>query len=509
MWDRDTEVALGPNPVGGNTFRFAPLALILLCGLFFCYGLNSGELYRTESLRAIIAAEVLRSGNWIVPRLYGEPLFTKPPGMYAAIAVVSWPLGGVTEWSARLPSAIAASVIVVLFYFLFRRHLGPQAGLIAAAVIPLSLIMLDKAPSAEIDMLQVAWVTAAIFCFVRALEQEEEGDRLGARCARPRAIWGWWLGALLCVAGGVLTKWTAPVFFYGTAAPLLWWRGRLRLLWSLPHLVSAAVGAGLCLTWAASAIALEGWDVFSFEVTRQASTHILPTHHHRPYPWLESLGHPVRIWVAALPISAFALPALTGRFFRLWDERERLLLQVMHCWIWPNLIFWSLAPAHNTRHSLPLYPGIAGLAAFVWIAWIRGKLPWRWPRLAPAKALCALLAAGLIAKIIFVHYVTPDRLRGRDPRKKGEMLAALVPEGATLHLFRLKDEGIMFYYGRPAQRLRETENLPSAGEPLYCILRQSEWREFPRQTHVLKHMTDEQGDPVVLVRVVPAEAGKE
>ena len=51
------------------------------CGWLFSYGLTEGEFYRTESLRAIIAAEFLRSGNWIVPRLYGDPLFTEgqPP----------------------------------------------------------------------------------------------------------------------------------------------------------------------------------------------------------------------------------------------------------------------------------------------------------------------------------------------------------------------------------------------------------------------------------------------
>src|SRR5438445_11923508 len=59
------------------------------CGWLFFYGLTEGEFYRTESLRAIIAAEFLRSGNWIVPILYGEPLFTKPTGMYAAIALTS------------------------------------------------------------------------------------------------------------------------------------------------------------------------------------------------------------------------------------------------------------------------------------------------------------------------------------------------------------------------------------------------------------------------------------
>src|SRR4051812_45761077 len=89
--------------------------LLAWCGLLFFYGIGAGELWRTESLRAIIAQEFLRSGNWVVPTLYGEPLFTKPPGMYALIALCSAPFGGVTEWTARLPSALAATLTVRLF----------------------------------------------------------------------------------------------------------------------------------------------------------------------------------------------------------------------------------------------------------------------------------------------------------------------------------------------------------------------------------------------------------
>src|SRR5436190_4018854 len=79
----------------------AVVLLLIWCGSLFFYGLSTGELYRTESLRAIVAEQFLRSGNWIVPTLYGEPIFTKPPGMYAAIALFSWPFGTVTEWTAR------------------------------------------------------------------------------------------------------------------------------------------------------------------------------------------------------------------------------------------------------------------------------------------------------------------------------------------------------------------------------------------------------------------------
>src|SRR5262245_60602989 len=53
------------------------LFLCAWCGVLFFYGLGAGPLWKTEGLRAIVAADMLRSGNWIVPTLYGEPLFTK------------------------------------------------------------------------------------------------------------------------------------------------------------------------------------------------------------------------------------------------------------------------------------------------------------------------------------------------------------------------------------------------------------------------------------------------
>jgi len=93
-------------------------------------------------------------------------------------------------------------------------------------------------------------------------------------------------------------------------------------------------------------------------------------------------------------------------------------------------------------------------------------------------------------------------MHGRQPRAKGEELAALVPAGRTLYLFRVKDEGIMFYYRRPVQRLKNPAQLPSPSEPVYCILDAAEWQTWPRTTtsQVLLKSRDEQGDPLVLVR---------
>jgi 4-amino-4-deoxy-L-arabinose transferase-like glycosyltransferase len=497
--------------------------------LLFFYGLNAGELYRTETLRAIIAAEFLRSGNWIVPTLYGEPLFTKPPGMYAAIALFSLPLGGVSEWTARLPSAVAATAVVFLFYWYFSRQLGRLAGLVAGVIAPTCVMWLDKASAAEIDMMQVAWVTAAILFFLRALEAVElqvtrieswrvRQTRMGFVVADSQPlpvpassrVWPWWLAALLCVAGGILTKWTAPAFFYGTAIPLLWWRGRLRLLWGRHHLVSLFLAASVCLAWIAAAVALTGWHAFYDTVSREALMRLLPSHHHRPYPWRETLGHPFKVLAGNLPWSIPALLALRPGFAQRWDERGRRLLQALHCWLWPNLLFWSIIPEHAPRHSFPMFPAVAGLATLVWLDWMRrtagesrAVLPRLWTRLRPGPVLIGMVACWLVVKVVFVQAVIPARNYNREPRAKGELLARLVPEGQILYLFRLKDEGIMFYYGRTVRRLAHADQLPSSSEPVYCILDESEWSAWhsARDTQVIQQLRDEQGAPIVLVKL--------
>jgi 4-amino-4-deoxy-L-arabinose transferase-like glycosyltransferase len=484
----------------------------LLLGVFsfvlFFYRLGAGDFYRTESLRAILAAEFLQGGNWIVPRLYGEPLLTKPPGMYAAIALASWPMGQVTEWSARLPSALAATVMVFLFYWYFRRHLGARGGLVAALSLPLSLMWLDKASSAEIDMLQTAWVTGAVLCFLRALEVEEGSERQNCSSSRDPA-WGWWLAALGCVAGGVLTKWTAPVFFYGTVLPLLWWRGQLRLLWGRRHLLSVALAGGICLAWAAAAVWLAGGDTFYRTVSQEALVRLSARHHEAAarhehlVGWQAVAAHPMRVWAASLPVSAFALVALWPGFACCWDKRTRRLLQALHCWVWPGLLFWSVIPEKAVRHSLPLAPGIAGLAALVWWAWLSGRLTWPVPRLAPSRVFAGILGVWLCVKLAVVHAVIPQRSREHAPRAKGEQLAEELPPGHCLYLFRLKDEGLMFYARAPARRLPDPAHLPRSYEPLYCILEEAEWRAWPtdRPAQAIMSLRDEQGAPIVLVRV--------
>src|SRR5205823_14858355 len=70
---------------------------------------------------------------------------------------------------------------------------------------------------------------------------------------------------------------------------------------------------------------------------------------------------PLLVIAAHLPLSLFALLTLRPGFSCRWDDRGKRLLQLLHCWTWPSLLFWALVPNHNVRYVLPISPGLMGL----------------------------------------------------------------------------------------------------------------------------------------------------
>jgi len=476
------------KPLAGS--RRAPakpqaMCVTLWCAVLFAYGIAAGPLYRTESLRAIIGAESLR-GHWLYPVLYGEPFLTKPPGHYAAIALCSLPFGAVTEWSARIPSAIAATVTVFLLWRLLRGILDERRAFLGALLIPTSVLWLDKAPSAEIDMTLVGWVAAALVLFHTSLQ------------AQGRRSVGLLVCSYLCLAAGTLTKWTAPAFFLLTVIPLLAWRRQLHVLLGWRHLLAMTIATGLLACWALAVANEVGWDALVNTIRSEALYRFNPPPKAKSYPWSEVVTYPLLVFAAHLPLSFFALRTLRPSFFRQFDDRGKLVLQLLHCWVWPNLLFWSLVPNHNVRYALPLSPALMALGAIGLFS------PRRALRSADSASRLTGIAVGILViwlavKVAFVEIVIPQRSANRDAHTAAAELRELVPPGETLHLFKLKDEGVLFYYGRAARRLHDPRELPPAG---YAVLLQSEWDAHGDygDVQLVREMYDQQGDPIYLIR---------
>ncbi|HEY1865685.1 MAG TPA: phospholipid carrier-dependent glycosyltransferase, partial [Candidatus Acidoferrales bacterium] len=104
------------------------LLAFLVMGACLFSGLGRLGLVGPDDPRyAFIARAMLRSGDWVTPRLYGRPWFEKPVLYYWA-AAAAFRLFGVTEFAARLPSALGALLATLAMAWAALRAYGRGAA---------------------------------------------------------------------------------------------------------------------------------------------------------------------------------------------------------------------------------------------------------------------------------------------------------------------------------------------------------------------------------------------
>ena len=140
------------------------LTLFILTAYFLFYGLvpffggaGLGLVGADEPRYAQVAREMLARHDYITPILYGHPWLEKP-ALYYWRAMFSFREFGVHDWSARLPSASFAFVLVVLI-FLHMRRFRPGGQLDAALITASCAGIIGFARGASTDM-----QLAAPFC---------------------------------------------------------------------------------------------------------------------------------------------------------------------------------------------------------------------------------------------------------------------------------------------------------------------------------------------------------
>ncbi len=97
------------------------LLLAGFCGFLFFFGLASfGLIGMDEPRYAQVAREMLARHDWVTPTLGGKPWLEKPV-LYYWQAMIAYAVFGVSDWAARLPSAVDATLMVAAIYFFLRR----------------------------------------------------------------------------------------------------------------------------------------------------------------------------------------------------------------------------------------------------------------------------------------------------------------------------------------------------------------------------------------------------
>ncbi|MGI9590320.1 MAG: ArnT family glycosyltransferase, partial [Myxococcota bacterium] len=114
------------NGSGNAPPRTWGIALLAGALALFLLGLGRTDLWAPDEPRyAHVAAELFAmergAQDLVLLRVNGEPYDQKPPLYFWLAALASVPGGRVSEWSARLPSALAGLATLALTFALGRR----------------------------------------------------------------------------------------------------------------------------------------------------------------------------------------------------------------------------------------------------------------------------------------------------------------------------------------------------------------------------------------------------
>ena len=328
-------------------------------GLFFLYffGLTrTGLIGPDEARYAAIGRAMAATGDWITPRLWGQPWFEKPALLYWMTAA-GFKLGLGPELAPRLPLALASVAFLIYFFVVLRREFGGRAAWYASAILATSAGWLVYSHVAITDLpMSAAFAAAMLTIFT---------PNFRASLAS---------GILLGLA--ILAKGLVPLVLFIPA------------LWFLRHRIR-----DLAILFGAALVVAAPWYVLA---TLRNGTPFLEDffwkHHFGRFLSSElQHGQPIWFYIPILLVGVLPwVPMLALLFNRqLYRDRRAQFLLAWFAW---GFVFFSASRNKLPGYLLPLLPPLAVLIGIA-VAEARARSPKLMALFAASAALLCLVPA--------------------------------------------------------------------------------------------------------------------
>jgi 4-amino-4-deoxy-L-arabinose transferase-like glycosyltransferase len=382
---------------------------------------------------ALVARDMVATGDWLLPQVGGETYADKPPLFFWLISA-GLEATHTLRIAFLLPSLLAGIGCVLLLYDLARRLWNREVGLAAGLSLLLTVQFVWQARQAQIDATLCFWTTLSLYGLLRHL-------LLGPQ-------WRWYAIGWAAAGLGVITKgvgflpllilipfallraprW-APRMSSSVAAP--WLIGPFAFLlavsvWLVPILLAAN---------ADPAIAVYRDEIlFNQTVNRYANA----WHHREPF-WYFLVQVIPGLW---LPLTLL-LPWLIPRWRKSLREHD-LRIALPLSWVVLVVLFFSLSSGKRGVYVLPAVPALA-LVCAPYMAELAAKRAVQ----RTMFILSALLSAVCLLAAVYL-LLRPDKrgevvdFYGLDPF--GPVLLIALAAGAVC-LFARPGRGLVAYAG--------------------------------------------------------------
>jgi 4-amino-4-deoxy-L-arabinose transferase-like glycosyltransferase len=339
-------------------------ALLIVATLYVCYFSQLGALGFVgpdEPRYAWIARGMAETGDWVTPRLYGQPWFEKPV-LYYWGAALSFKLFGVNEVAARLPSALSALLATLGMAWLARRVYGTATARWLLLLLPSTVGMIGFSHAAATDMPFSGMLTIAMVCaaVVLGLTRDEHTPILPRTPWLALALFGVFLGlAVLAKGPAAMVLCGGAVFFWGTFTKR--WKDVFRLFHPVAVLAFCVTG----LPWYVLC-ARRNPDFFRvFIIEHNFKRYLTPEFQHIQPFWFYV---PVLL-VAFLPWTAMLVWSGAVGLRELVRTRSASgVTWLLICWAGFCVAFFSTSHSKLPGYILPAIPAIGLLTAYVFVA---------------------------------------------------------------------------------------------------------------------------------------------
>jgi len=512
-------------------------AVIVIGIALFFLNLGARDLWEPDESRyAVVAREMVETGNWILPHLNGQIYAEKPPLFFWLVNLSTFFLGQNNEFNNRVPSALAGFITFLVVFFLGKRLFNVRAGLISSLALATCFLFPQLSRWMMLDSLFTLFFLLSLFCFY--LGYEAEGN-----CRKYYLLAGFFMGL------GVLTK--GPIAYLPIIIMLLFafLQKRIKKFWNRNLLWGGLLSVILVLIWWLPAAWIGGKDYIHWLLFKQAvGTYMEGGTHFHPQPfYFYFIRFPLEFlpWIVFLP-SAF----IFGLRQKFGKKNEFLFLSVWFIFIF---VFFTLSKGKKDNYLFPLYPAAALMIGGLWdlglspkertkgflpglflltslflaglILFLSGIPQGFYPELMDYRRpvlsiFFYLLAGGLLSLLFFIRekrgvafislmaafalfhvqmsYLLPPRL---NPARSAKAFSAKILErmksGDELKTYRLKCNGLLYYTKMPyiesIQNKDRFRQIFNSGKRVFVVI-------YPEVVDRLRRETG--------IELVPVEQGK-
>lgn len=344
-WDKLLRVGAGE----ARDVRLDCGVLIALGLVLIASGIGLRDPWPADEPRfALIARDMVSTGQWLIPRIGGDVYADKPPLYFWLIALL-FEVTRSLRVAFLVPSLLSGIGCTLLVYDLARRLWNRETGLMAGLSLLFTVQFLWQVRQAQIDATLCFWTTLSLYGLLRHC-------LLGAE--RRWFVVGWMAAGL-----GIITKGVGflPLLVLIPALGLRWlgWSSHIRsirfehwLLGALALLAAVSIWLVPMLLAARGNPELAAYrDEILFRQTldRYANAWM----HQEPF-WYFIVEVIPGFW---LPLSAL-VPWMVPRWIAAWRAREsRVVLPLV--WVVIVVLFFSASSGKRGLYVLPAVPALA------------------------------------------------------------------------------------------------------------------------------------------------------